>query len=179
MSHRERAVLSIVLAAMLVAGCATNAGPRAVSSPPAAGTQAPGATARPTPMPGEPGASIRVLGEVPIAGTLGSWAIDGAGSDAPWLPARALAPLDVAADAVISVAFDDGAPIGSFTGLIASVADVRGESPSRLGGRESAVPPLGAVSLGPLPSGAWVLAVQLVRADARGEATFYWSVRVP
>lgn len=178
MSRRSRVASAIALV-VLLAGCATPAGPSRDVVSPVAPTPNAATTPAPRPVPGEPGASIRFGDAGPIDGTLGSWAIDGLGSDAPWLPALALTSIDIAGDAIASVAFDDGALIGSFAVSLATISDVRGEAAHRVAGREAIVPPLGAVTFGPVPRGAWVLAVQLVRADSRGEATFYWLINVP
>lgn len=179
MSRRRRPISTIVLVVVLLAGCATVAGPSTNGAAPGSPTQGPATTLEPASVAGEPAASIRFGDAPPVAGTLGSWAIDGLGSDAPWLPAPALASIDVQGDALASVAFDDGALVGSFSVSVATIQDVRGEAVHRVSGREAPGPPLGAVTFGPVPSGAWVLAVQLVRADSRGEATFYWLVNVP
>jgi len=184
MNPRVRAAVGSVLVAALVGACATN--PRAAptsSAPPASAPPPAAATldvpATPTPVPGEPAATLQAPGLAPIAGTVGSWAIDGRGSDSPWLPARALGAFEVAGDTPIMIAFDDGTPIGAYAARIAAVADLRGEWPRSVGGRSLAAPAQAAVTAGPVPPGAWVLAVQLVRADGRGEATFYWAIRVP
>lgn len=179
MTQGTRTALACALAAALVTGCIAQADPSVAGASPGVPSGTPPATVRPTPVPGEPGATLRIGDGAPIAGALGSWTGEVSGSDAPWLPASALTPIDLAADGVLSIAFADGTLVGSFAASVADVADVRGESPHRVGGRGSAIPPLAAVPVGPLPRGAWVLAVQLVRADERGEATFYWSVRVP
>lgn len=175
--------LVVVLVAALVAACATDPGAAPTTSGPPANAPPPTATAevsaRPTPVPGEPAATLQAPGLGPIAGTVGSWAIDGAGSDAPWLPASMLSTIELAPNSLVSIAFADAAGIGVFSVRVAAAGDVRGQSPRGIRARDTAQPPLAAIDLPPLPSGDWVLAAQLIRADDRGEATFYWSIHVP
>lgn len=176
-----RALVVVLVAALVgacatVPGAATTSGPRASAPPPTATAEV---SARPTPVPGEPAATLRARGLGPIAGTVGSWAIDGAGSDAPWLPASMLSSAELAPNALVSIAFDDGAAIGVFSVTVAAAGDIRGQSRRGIRARDTARPPLVAIDLPPLPRGDWILAAQLVRADDRGEATFYWSIHVP
>lgn len=178
-----RLIAAVGLVAGLVVGCAaSNDAPDAPTptAPVTAGSSRPASepTASAAPAPGEPGATLRGPGTA-AAGTVGSWAIDGAGSDAPWLPASTLSTVELARNALVSIAFDDGAGIGVFSVMVAAAGDIRGQSPRGIRARDTARPPLAAIDLPPLPSGDWVLAAQLVRADDRGEATFYWSIHVP
>jgi hypothetical protein len=107
-------------------------------------------------------------------GILGSWTLDGRGSDAPWLPASALEPVHLDAGAPVTAAYGDGAAIGAWGAWIAGVDDPRGSAATWIGGRESTEPAVPSVTVGAVEAGVWVLAVRLDRADGRGDATFYW-----
>ncbi len=113
-----------------------------------------------------------------VPGVLGSWFLNEVGSDAPWIPAQALASIPVTGSAELRVRFADASPIGAWQAVAARAADVRGAATFGLGGRETSGPPLAGVPIGSLSPGDWVLAVRLVRFDGRGEATFYWRLAV-
>lgn len=125
-----------------------------------------------------PAAHLLVGGSASASGTLGSWTIDARGSDSPWIPAAALRTIDVDSGSILEVAFEDGALIGSWQASYAAVADAEGLRPTSAGGRETDAPELGRVTLEALPIGTWVASVRLFRADGRGDATFYWLLRV-
>lgn len=108
-----------------------------------------------------------------IPGTLGSWTLDGRGTDGPWLPAAALVERAVGQERLMA-RYADGAEIGAWSARAAPATDPRGTSTFGVGGRDEDSPPLSSVAIDPLPSGRWVLAVRLDRADGRGDATFYW-----
>jgi hypothetical protein len=108
-------------------------------------------------------------------GVLGSWTLDGEGSDSPWLPPAALTEVGVDA-AGLTVRFAGDVEIGAWSARAAPVSDPAGEAAFSVGGRDGDHPALNSVTLDPLPPGRWVLAVRLDRADGRGDATFYWLV---
>jgi hypothetical protein len=178
---------------ILVAGCGGGPAPttsRGGSDPPPSGSlQSPsavatgpsavaptGSTSPPAPPEDLPAAVIDGPSG-PIAGSLGSWALDGQGSDSPWLPASALRQAALESRR-ITVRFAGDVPIGAWTARIAPAGDRTGETATALGEREAADPPLPAVVLEAAPPGRWVLSVRLDRADGRGDATFYWLLRV-
>jgi hypothetical protein len=114
-----------------------------------------------------PGATL-VAGGVRQPGEAGSWAWAGGTSDAPWLPATALERVDVPASAV-TVELDGGADVASWTASAASAHDTDGID----------IEPLGDGSGTPsfrLPSGDWVVAVDVRFADGRGSAIYYWHL---
>ena len=111
------------------------------------------------------------------AGTLGSWTLDGRGSDSPWLPASALERVTVPRSERLTVRFDDRAAVGAWSARVAPDSDPTGEGATGLGEREAG-PPVELVVLEPLPPGRWVVAVRLDRSDGRGDATAYWFVVV-
>jgi hypothetical protein len=176
-----------LLAAMLstVAGCGTAAAPStslAPVDPAPAGTSV--ATSRtdpgtspllPTAEPARPPAAVLIAADTEAPGALGSWTLDGQGSDSPWLPAAGLAEVTTGSGRV-TVRLADGVPIGAWSAQAAPATEPGGQIVTSLGGRDESEPALDAVALGPLPPGRWVVAVRLDRADGRGDATFYWLV---
>jgi hypothetical protein len=114
-----------------------------------------------------PGATL-VAGGVRQAGEAGSWAWAGGTSDAPWLPVTALERVDVPAGAA-TVELEGGVDVESWTVGAASADDTEGIE----------VEPLGDGSGTPsfrLPSGDWVVAVDVRFADGRGSAVYYWHL---
>jgi hypothetical protein len=113
-----------------------------------------------------------------VPGTLGSYVLDGRGSDAPWLPFDSLPRVAVAATEALTVGFVDRAAIGEWSVAIAAATDTRGLKPQGIEG--VALQPSGdLLSAGPLPVGRWVLSVRLFRADSRADGVTYWAVSVP
>jgi hypothetical protein len=112
-----------------------------------------------------------------IAGTLGSYGMDGRGGDSPWLPFDGLPGVLMRAGEPIRIRFRDGAGIGTWGSEIAAAGDRDGQRREAAGQRGEG-PASTFVEVGPLPTGRWVLAVQLVRADGRGEGVTYWAVTV-
>jgi hypothetical protein len=123
-------------------------------------------------------AAVLVTAGAEIPGTLGSWTLDGRGSDSPWLPASALPERAITTPAAIVVRFVGSAQIGAWLARAAPASDPEGGLGIGIGGRDEGAPPLNAVTLDPIRSGRWVVAVRLDRADGRGDATFYWLLSV-
>ena len=124
-----------------------------------------------------PPAAVLLVDSAAAPGALGSWTLDGQGSDSPWLPAAALAEVAIGPSPLF-VRFADGVRIGAWTARAATASDVAGDMAGALGGREEAVPALASLEFGPPPPGRWVISVRLDRSDGRGDATFYWLVVV-
>ncbi|MEK6721058.1 MAG: hypothetical protein AABZ33_10370 [Chloroflexota bacterium] len=164
---------SLALLVASVGACSAATGAQVPESAPPSVSQAP-ATADVA----LPAAHLTLGGSASAAGRLGSWTIDGAGSDSPWIPAPALGSVEADSGSILGVAFEDGAPIGSWQASYAAVADTAGIGPMPAGGREGDAPALGRVTLEALPIGTWVVSIRLFRADGRGDATFYWLLRV-
>lgn len=181
-----------LLAITLVAGCAgiggtssaatdpvPSATPRETSSPIAtpaiASTPTPASTedANPAPLP----VAEIITPDATIVGELGTYAIDGRGSDAPWLPFSSIPPFTVGTADSLTIRFSDGVPIGDWAAVIAGADDLSGLSPQGIDGALKAADGL-TVSIGPLPVGRWVLQVRLFRADGRGDGLTYWAVTV-
>ena len=176
-------ILAVALG-LAVAGCGAGSGssPSEVAFPSEAAF--PSEVAPPSVVssraPDDPGVT-GVLVAAAAAGTLGmlgSWVLDGRGSDSPWLPWQAGAAVSVPPGVPISIRLADESPIGWWLVDLADEGDVTGLLAIRLGGREADLPPLGAVQLEPLPAGRWVLAARLFRADGRGDGVTYWSLLV-
>jgi hypothetical protein len=124
-------------------------------------------------------AAVLAAPGVEAPGTVGSWTLDGSGSDSPWLSAAGLREIDIGRGPV-TVRLDGGRPIGSWLARAAPAADRTGETAVELGGRDDGQPALDHVDLEQLPpaGGPWVIAMRLDRADGRGDATFYWLIIV-
>jgi hypothetical protein len=125
-----------------------------------------------------PAAVLAVNGQGNHPGVLGTYVYRGAGSDAPWLPARALRSVAVPAGGRLLVRLADQGSIGAWFARIAPAGDdqgvrVRGlaEQPDENG--RSAVIEL----LAPAP-GPWVLAVTLDYGDGSGSGSYFWLVEV-
>ncbi|MES2209836.1 MAG: hypothetical protein V4515_06585 [Chloroflexota bacterium] len=184
--------LAGLLALASLAGCGGGVGTSGVPSdagspPPATGTPAPGwsASDRPTLNPTAtneataaplPVAEI-VVGDVTLVGGLGTYVIDGRGSDAPWLPFATVPALTVGSAETVTIRFSDGVPIGDWSAVIAPADDTSGSATRGVNGAALSADGLSA-SVGPLPVGRWVLQVRLFRADGRGDGLTYWAITV-
>ena len=134
-----------------MAGCA--------GGPPASPgeTVPPSAVSSPAPTRSPDGVRVTgvlVAGNVPKLGKLGTWVLDGTGSDSPWLPWIASDAISIAQGVSVTIRLADGSPIGWWFADLADASDGSGENARRLGGREVDAPPLDSVSLEPLPAGA-------------------------
>lgn len=112
-----------------------------------------------------------------IQGALGTYVMDGAGSDAPWLPFSTIPSVEVGAADALQIRFADGAAIGDISTVFAAADDTSGAHPQAV--------PVGSraadgssVTAGPLPPGQWVLEARVFRADGRGDGLTYWAVTV-
>lgn len=112
-----------------------------------------------------------------VLGALGTYVMDGAGSDAPWLPFSTLPSLEVGAADRLQIQFADGAAIGDFWAAFAAAADTSGARAQVVPGTSRAADG-SSVSVGPLPPGQWVLEARVFRDDGRGDGLTYWAVTV-
>ena len=136
-------------------------------------TAAPTATSTPAPPP----LAEIVTADGNIQGTLGTYSIDGRGSDAPWLPFSSLPGIDIGAGETLTIRFVDGVGIGQWQVLLAPASDTGGLATRGVDG--GMLGPLADVLIvGPLPAGSWVLQARLFRADERGDGLTYWAVTV-
>lgn len=176
------ATIAMLIVAVLVGACGTDPTGPPVASPaatPTAVAASPDPTPEPTsaatPAP-DPVAEI-VTRAGTIAGALGTYTVDGRGSDAPWLPFDGLPALDVDRGTAIVIRFVDGVAIGEGSIVLAAAEDTAGAAPLAVDGVRLNT---GGASLtaGPLPAGRWVLMARLFRADGRGDGLTYWALTV-
>jgi hypothetical protein len=141
-------------------------------------TPVPTAAPTATSTPATPPLAEIVTADGSIKGILGTYSIDGRGSDAPWLPFSSLPGVSVAAGELLTIRFVDGAEIGQWQVLLAPASDTGGLATRGVEG--GVLGPLADVlTVGPLPAGSWVLQARLFRADERGDGLTYWAVTVP
>ena len=144
------------------------------TTPSVAATQTGSVAASATPAP-PPQAEI-VTAAATIPGDLGTYVIDGGGSDSPAFPFDALPALSVGTRDTIGIRFIDGVAIGDFQVVITAAADTAASAPQAVPATRSADGLT--LTAGPLPAGRWVLAARLFRADGRGDGVTYWAVTV-
>ncbi len=121
--------------------------------------------------------AVLVTEDAATKGELGSYTIDGQGSDAPWLPFGSLIGVEAGAGQPVSVRLLDGGSINGWVADLAAWDDTTGSLARRVAEQEGGAA-VQDVALGSLPVGRWVLAVRLFRADARGDGTTFWAVTV-
>jgi hypothetical protein len=168
----------VAVLAVVVMGCASPAPsatpPPSRSSPePAATTQAATRTAAATPSaaPGElpPDAALLVAEGDPVVGQLGSYTWGQAGSDSPWLPGAA-AVVDGAMSLRFGLSFD--VPVAEWQARYSPPGE---PAPERPVGLDAGALPLEVASP---PDGSWTVALTVVFAGGRGDATYYWRIEV-
>jgi hypothetical protein len=149
-----------------------------------------GGSVSPTPVPCptvSPVASVGALLEPGVArlagghgcvadGVRGSWRLDHTHTESPWVPASALEPMLLSTDDLVLVGWADGTPIGEWTAQIGPATDTSGAGAVNAGSGDAGGADF--FTFGRVSPGDWVLAVTLHRADGRGEATYYWALRV-
>ncbi len=169
----------LALVGMLAAACAA---PGVQSAEPSS-TPEPSATVAPIPLatavqsPAPPPVAEIVTADGSVEGTLGTYTIDGRGSDAPWLPFSSLPGIDLDAGQALTIRFVDGVGIGQWQLLLAPESDTAGLATRGVDGG-SLGPLADSLTVGPLPAGRWVLQAWLFRADERGDGLTYWAVTV-
>ncbi len=169
--------LLAMLALAVTAGCTgvgATSSPTETSHPPVPTATPIASVAIPSPL--LPIAQI-MTADATVIGTLGTFTMDGSGSDAPWLPYDTLSQVRLGPRDTVKVAFVDGAAIGDWSAVVARSDDVGGATPRGVDG-PGLVPDNKAVALGPLPVGRWVLEVRVFRADGRGNGLTFWAVMV-
>jgi len=124
-----------------------------------------------------PLAVLSVDGGEPITGALGTYVYEGSGSDAPWLPAASLEPVQVPAGATLELKLEDASAFVSWSAQVAAADDVRGESRTGLGQSEGSERMESAAFASP-ETGQWVLAVRVFYPDDRGDAFLFWLLDV-
>ena len=167
--------LVALLLGVTVGGCGGSAIAPAGATTGASAT--PGPSAAPASTPSLLPVAEIVTADASIAGKLGSYDLDGGGSDSPWLAFDALPEVVVSATDRLILRFVDGAAIGDHRIVVATADDLSGTSPQ-------GVPDPGldadrtSLAVGPLPAGRWVLQARLFRADGRGDGVTYWALTV-
>ena len=112
-----------------------------------------------------------------IVGALGTYDVDGRGSDTPWLPFPTLPAVVLTSHESVTVSFVGGFAIGHWAAVLAAAEDTSGsvtrDVPGGRLGRDTT-----ALTIGPLPAGRWVLQARLIRLDGHGDGVTYWAVTV-
>ncbi|MEO8468032.1 MAG: hypothetical protein ABI573_00020 [Chloroflexota bacterium] len=168
-----------LLALVGLMGCTSASGAQGTTGEMPRNTPAP-ATAALTDVPSKP--VLRPLAEIVTAqgavlGELGSYAMDGAGGDAPWLPFSTIPSVEIGSTDTLQVRFADSAAIGDVSTLFAAAADTNGTHLHAVPVADRSADG-SSVNVGPLPPGQWVLAARIFRADGRGDGMTYWAVTV-
>lgn len=112
-----------------------------------------------------------------ILGALGTYVMDGAGSDSPWLPFAAVPVVAAGAADTLQIRFADGAVIGEVSAEFAAADDTEGTHLQAVPGGALATDG-SSVTVGPFPAGRWVLEARLFRADGRGDGLTFWAITV-
>jgi hypothetical protein len=180
-AHWRRAALPVAVLLLAVTVCGCTAAPTSTTptAPPAAPVTATPSRTIPSSAEAQPPAAVlAVNGQGSYAAVLGTYVYRGAGSDAPWLPARALRSVAVPAGGRLVVRLADQRVIGAWSARTAPAGDDQGVTVSGLAeqpdeNRRSAV-----IELLAPPPGSWVLAVTLDYADGSGSASYFWLVDV-
>jgi hypothetical protein len=165
----------VLAVALFAAACASAAPP--ASTTPRAGAQSPspsntGAAGEP------PSAFLAINGAGRHEGELGTYVYGGAGSDAPWLPARSLDAIPIRSGDRLSVLLADGLLVGPWAATIAPAGDDQAER-GRAFGRDETVGGLReTVELPAPPAGSWVVMVNLEYGDGTGSGAYFWLVDV-
>ncbi len=145
--------------------------PSATAPTPVPPTSTPVATDAPLPL------AVLRTADGAVEGNLGSYVIDGSGSDSPAYPFGSMVAVHVPGDAVLQVVLAGGEAIGDAYLALDPADDASGtlgqEAPGVARDADGT-----SVSFGPLPVGRWVLSARLFRADGRGDGVTYWAVVV-
>ena len=112
-----------------------------------------------------------------IAGALGTYDVDGLGSDTPWLPFSSLPAVVLTSTEIVTISFVGGFAIGQWSAVLAAADDTSGAA-SRVAPGGTLGPNATALTVGPLPAGRWVLQTRLIRLDGHGDGVTYWAVTV-
>lgn len=146
-----------------------------------------GSPSRSADLPSVPPTSEAPLTEHPVArlaagggdvvdGVIGSWTLDDLSDEVPWMAVTSLETVEMTPDELVLVGWSDGTPIGAWTVQIAPATDTDGSNAENAGAGEASGADF--VTVGRVGPGDWVFAATLTRADGRGVATYYWSLRV-
>lgn len=153
--------------------CCLGGGPTATATGPTATAEAP--TSEPT-LAALPIAQLEKTSGA-IAGALGTYDVDGRGSDTPWLPFSSLPAVALTSTEIVTISFVGGFAIGQWSAVLAAADDTSGAF-SRGAPGGTLGPNATALTVGPLPAGRWVLQARLIRLDGHGDGVTYWAVTV-
>jgi hypothetical protein len=169
-----------LLGAIIVCGCvaAPSSTTPAVPSTSSVAPTAAGSIASPTDTPQPPAAVLAVNAQGSHPGVLGTYVYRGAGSDAPWLPARALRSVPVPGGGRLLVRLADQRLIGAWSARIAPAADDQGVTVRGLAEQPDENGRSAVIELLAPPPGSWVLVVTLDYADGSGSGSYFWLVEV-
>ena len=186
--NSSRAVHSVVVLAIGVAvgACTAAAPPRASTSPPSPSPPAIEAVATPAPtptvalesvVPATPAAvsnaplAFLVIGADRHTGKIGGFTFGRYSESAPWLPAPALDPIDVASGAELRVELDTRGTIDGWAARIATAADLTADAVVGLAeGRGPA-----AAFVAPA-AGDWVVSVTITYGGGLGSGAYFWHL---
>ena len=183
-----RAVHSVVVLAIGVAvgACTAATPPSAVPSLPSASPSAVEAAASPAPtptvtvesvVPATPGAvsnaplAFLVIGTDRHPGEVGGYTFGRYSDSAPWLPASALDPINVASGAELRVELDERATIDGWAARIATAADVTADAVAGLA--EGRGP---AAAFNAPEAGDWVVSVTITYGGGLGSGAYFWHL---
>lgn len=191
----RRSTVLIVAVLVAVGGCVATGVPPA-ASPIASGTATPldtaGATPSLPPAPASPSSAASGdarSGPPPSLvlsagnagaheGRVGGWAWIDHGDASPFLPARVLPPIEVAAGTSLEAWLADGTQIASWSAAYARAEDEAGLNLVELGRQEELLPPLDKIGFAAPPPGDWVLEVSVWYSENRGSGAYYWHLIV-
>jgi hypothetical protein len=165
---------------MTVCGCVaapSSTTPAGAATAPVTPT-ASGSVASPTDASQPPAAVLTVNGQGSYPGVLGTYVYRGAGSDAPWLPARALRSVAVGAGGRLVVRLADQRLIGAWSARTAPAGDDQGVTARGLAEQPDENGRSAVIELLAPPPGSWVLVVTLDYADGSGSGSYFWLVEV-
>jgi hypothetical protein len=141
-------------------------------SPSAASDETSTPATEPTATPDAPAAVLIADGER-FDGEIGGYTFGLTTSSAPWLPARALAPVALEPGTVLRVELDGRATVASWTARLAAADDPTADNVTGLGNGSGPI-----VEFGGPAAGEWVVSVGITYGGGLGEGAYYWYLVV-
>ena len=111
-------------------------------------------------------------------GRVGGWTWLDHGDASPFLPARILPSIEIAAGTPLEARLGDGTQVTSWTAAYARAEDEAGINLVELGRDENLIPPIDTIAFPAPPPGDWVLEVSVWYSDNRGSGAYYWHLIV-
>jgi hypothetical protein len=185
----RKPLLVAALVLLTLAACAgggdgqpLGSGPAVPSLGPPAASSTPRTIVLPTPGPtpagslsAPPVARIATGVTSAVDGVLGGWTLDGRTHDQAWIDLALLKRTGWPAGELVFAGWADGTPIEAWSARISTVGDTTGADAVAAG--SGAANGADFVTIGRIVAGTWILELTLLRADGRGEATYYWEIR--